>query len=81
MAQPAHSAVFSAWLQPQYPQCLRYNHSLLFVVGRWDTLKDLETLQCGGTAGSLVRDHTTDGLVEYPGWGAKMEGTWKSIGE
>ena len=64
MAQSANRAVLSARLQSQYPQCLRDNNSLDFVIWRWDTLENLESLHSSGTTGGLVGNHATDGLVE-----------------
>lgn len=75
MTQTANSAVLAAGLQTQDTQSLGNDHLLLLVVWGRDTLEDLKSLQGGGTAGSLVRDHAADGLVEDAGWGAEVEGT------
>lgn len=76
MAQTADGAVLATGLQSQDTESLGNNHLLLLVVGGRDTLEDLEALQSSGTAGGLVRNHTTDGLVEDSGGGAEVEGTW-----
>ena len=51
------------------------DHLLDLVLGRGDTLEESEAGQGGGTAGCLVRDHSTDGLVEDPRGSAVVEGT------
>lgn len=78
MRKSADSAVLASWLQSQDAKSLWDNHPLDLVVWCWDTLKDLESLHSGGTAGGLVWDHTTDCLVEDTGWSAEME--WTSSG-
>ena len=70
-----HRAVLATRLQPQHPESLRDNHTLLPVVGRRDTLKQLEALKSCRPAGSLVGDHAADGPVENLGGGAMVEGT------
>lgn len=78
MAQPANRAVLAAGLQSQDAQGLGNDHLLLLVVRGRDTLEDLKALKGGGTTGSLVRDHTADGLVEDARGGAEVEGTTAS---
>lgn len=75
VAQTADGAVLATGLQSQDTESLGNDHLLLLIVGGRDTLEDLEALQSGGTAGGLVRNHTTDGLVEDSGGGAEVEGT------
>lgn len=75
MAQTTDGAVLAAGLQTQDTQSLGDDHLLLLVVGRGDTLEDLQALESGGTAGSLVGDHATDGLVEDARRSAEVEGT------
>lgn len=75
MAQTADGAVLAAGLQSKDTQSLGNDHLLLLVVGRGDTLEDLKALKGGGSAGSLVGHHATDGLVEDAGRGAEVEGT------
>lgn len=77
MAQTADSAVLAAGLQPQNAESLGNHHLLDLVVGRGDTLEDLEALKGGGTAGGLVGDHAADGLVEDTRGSAEVEGTCK----
>ena len=72
VAQPAHRAVFPAGLQAQHSQRLWNHHPLLVIVRRWDTLEGLETGHGGGAAGSLVRDHATDGAPEHLGGSAEV---------
>ena len=75
MGQAADGAELAAGLQAQDAQSLGDDHLLLLVVGGRDTLEDLEALHGGGTAGGLVGDHATDGLVEDAGGSAEVEGT------
>ena len=74
MAQAANGAVLAAGLQSQDPQGLGNNHPLLPVVGRGNTLKQLEAFQSSCSASSLVGDHASDGAVENLGGGAGVEG-------
>lgn len=76
MAETTDGAVLAAGLETEDTQGLGNDHLLLLVVGRGDTLEDLEALQGGGTTGSLVGDHATDGLVEDARGGTEVEGTW-----
>lgn len=75
VAQTADSAVLAAGLQPQNAESLGNHHLLDLVVGRGDTLEDLEALKGGGTAGGLVGDHAADGLVEDTRGSTEVEGT------
>jgi len=75
LAQTSDGAVLPSWLQPQDSQSLRNNHALLGVVWGRNTLEDLEPLKSSLATGSLVGNHTTDGLVENPGGGTEVEGT------
>lgn len=75
VAETADGAVLAAGLQAEDTESLGNDHLLLLVVGGRNTLKDLEALESGGTAGSLVGDHATDGLVEDAGGSAEVEGT------
>lgn len=77
VAQTADSAVLAAGLQPQNAESLGNHHLLDLVVGRGDTLEDLEALKGGGTAGGLVGDHAADGLIEDTRGSAEVEGTCK----
>lgn len=79
MAQATNGAVLATGLQAQNAQSLGNNHLLLGVVGRGNTLKDLEALEGGSTAGGLVGHHAADGLVEDAGRGAEVEGTWTRL--
>ena len=69
-----HRAVLATRLQPQHPESLRDNHTLLPVVGRRNALKQLEALKSCRAASSLVGDHTADGPVENLGRCAVVEG-------
>ena len=75
MAQSSDTAPLPPRLQPQYPQRLRHDDSLLLVIWWWDTLKDLEALHGRGTALRLVWYHASDGLVEDSGGGPVVERT------
>ena len=78
MAETADGAVLAAGLQAEHTQSLGNDHLLLLVVRRGDTLEDLQALESGGTAGSLVGDHATDSLVEDARGSAEVEGTTAS---
>lgn len=78
VAETTDSAVLAAGLQPQDTEGLGNDDALLLVVGGRDTLEGLETLHSGVTAGSLVRDHATDGAPEHLGGSAEVEGTTTS---
>lgn len=75
VGKTADSAVLASGLESEDTEGLGDNHALDLVVWGWDTLEDLKPLHGGSTTGSLVWDHTTDGLVEDAGWGAEVEGT------
>ena len=68
-------AVLATRLQPQYPESLRDNHALLLIVGRRDTLEQLEALKSSRTAGCLVGNHATDRSVKDLGRGTVVEGS------
>lgn len=76
VGETANGAELAAGLQSQDTESLGDYHLLLLVVGRGNTLEDLEALKSGGTASSLVGDHATDGLVEDTRRGAEVEGTY-----
>ena len=78
VAQAADGAVLATGLQAEDTEGLGNDHLLLLVVGRGNTLEDLEALESGGTTGSLVGNHATDGLVEDAGGSAEVEGTTTS---
>lgn len=67
-------AVLAAGLQPEHTESFGNNHPLLPVVGRGDTLKELEALKSSRTASCLVGNHTADGPVEDLRWCAVVEG-------
>lgn len=75
VAETADSAVLAAGLESEDSQSLGNNDLLLLVVGRGDTLEDLEALKSGGTTGGLVGDHASDGLVEDSRGGTEVERT------
>jgi hypothetical protein len=78
VAETTDSAVLAARLEPQNTEGLGNNDALLLVVGRGDTLEGLKTLHSSVTAGSLVRDHATDGAPEHLRGSAEVEGTTTS---
>jgi len=75
VGQTADSAELAAGLESENAESLGNDDLLGLVVGRGDTLEDLKALESGGTTGSLVGDHATDGLVEDSGRSAEVEGT------
>lgn len=75
VGQTTNSAELAAGLETEDTESLGNDDLLGLVVGRGDTLEDLKALESGGTAGSLVGDHTTDGLVEDSGRSTEVEGT------
>jgi len=76
VTETTDSAVLAAGLEPQNPQGLGNNDTLLLVVGSGNTLERLQALHGGLTAGGLVRNHAADGSPEHLGGGAEVEGTW-----
>lgn len=74
MAQPPDGAVLPSWFQPQDPQGLRNDKTLLGIIRGRDTLKDLEAFESGLTTRGLVGNHTANGLVEDAGRGAEVKG-------
>ncbi|KAI6776373.1 hypothetical protein HG530_000318 [Fusarium avenaceum] len=74
--QTTDSAELAAGLESENAESLGNDDLLGLVVGRGDTLEDLKALESGGTTSSLVRHHTTDGLVEDSGGSAEVEGTY-----
>lgn len=81
MAQTTNGAVLAAGLESENTESLGDDHLLLLVVGRGDTLKDLEALEGGGTTGGLVGDHATDGLVEDSGRSTEVERTCLGVND
>lgn len=75
MSETANGAVLASGLQAEDTESLGDDDTLLLVIGRRDTLESLEALHGGGTAGGLVRDHTTDSSPEHLGGSAEVEGT------
>jgi len=75
VGQTADSAELAAGLESENAESLGNDDLLGLVVRRGDTLEDLKALESSGTTGSLVGDHTTDGLVEDSGRSAEVEGT------
>ena len=76
VAESADGAVLAAGLEAEDTEGLGDDHALLVVVRRRDTIEGLQALQSGGTTGSLVRDHTTDGAPEHLGGSAVVPGTY-----
>ena len=68
-----HGTVFPPWLQPQDPQSLRHDHSLLLIIKRGDTFKELQTFEGSSAASGLMRYHASDGTEENLGRSAVME--------
>lgn len=78
MTQSSNCAVLSAGFQSQNAESLGNNHSLLLVVWWWDTFEDLETLHSSSTSGSLVWNHSSNGLVKNLARGTEVE--WTAAG-
>lgn len=78
VAETADGAVLATGAQTQDTESLGNNNALLAVVGRGNTLEDLQALHGGGTTGSLVGNHAADSLVEDAGRSAEVEGTTAS---
>lgn len=76
--QTTDSAELAAGLETENTESLGNDDLLGLVVGRGDTLEDLEALESSGTTGGLVGDHATDSLVENSGGSAEVEGTTAS---
>jgi hypothetical protein len=75
VAETANGAVLATGAETQDTESLGNNDTLLLVVGRGDTLEDLEALHSGGTTSGLVGNHAADGLVKDAGRSAEVEGT------
>ena len=78
MAETANGAVLAAGAQTQDTESLGDNDTLLLVVGRGNTLEDLQALKGSSTTGGLVGNHAADSLVEDAGGSAEVEGTTTS---
>jgi hypothetical protein len=76
VGQTTDSAELAAGLKTENTESLGNDDLLGLVVGRGNTLEDLKALESGGTTGSLVGDHATDGLVEDSGRSTEVEGTY-----
>jgi len=74
MRQTLNSTELPPRLQPQNPQRLRHNHTLLPVIWRGNTLKEFEALKSCRAASSLVGHHTTDSTEKDLGRSSVMEG-------
>ena len=70
-----YCAIFASRLQPQYPQRIRYYHTLLLIVWWRHPFEKFEAFEGSGTPGCLVWNHTPDGPVKNLGRCAVMEGT------
>jgi len=70
-----YCAILASRLQPQYPQRIRYYHTLLLIVWWRHPFEKFEAFEGCGTPGCLVWDHTPDGPVKNLGRCAVMEGT------
>jgi len=81
VAESADGAVLAAGLEAEDTEGLGNDHALLVVVRRRDTIEGLQALQSGGTTGSLVRDHTTDGAPEHLGGSAVVPGTYVQVSD
>ena len=75
VGQTTDSAELAAGLESENAESLGNDDLLGLVVGRGDTLEDLEALESSSTTGGLVGDHATDSLVEDSGGSAEVEGT------
>ena len=74
MAETADGAVLAAGAEAEDTQSLGNDNALLLVVGRGDTLEELEAFESSSTTGSLVGDHSADCPVEDLGGGTVVEG-------
>jgi len=78
MAQTTNSAVLAAGLQSENSKGLRNNDSLLLIIRRRNTFKDLQSLHGSGTTGGLVGNHATYSLVEDTRGSSEVERTSSS---
>lgn len=81
MAESADGAVLAAGLEAEDTKGLGNDHALLVVVRRRNTIEGLQALKSGGTTGSLVRDHATDGAPEHLGGSAVVPGTYVQVSD
>ena len=78
VAESADGAVLAAGLEAEDTEGLGDDHALLVVVWGRNTIEGLQALKSGGTTGSLVRDHTTNGAPEHLAGSTEVEGTTTS---
>lgn len=81
VAESADGAVLAAGLEAEDTEGLGDDHALLVVVRGRNTVESLQTLHSGGTTGSLVRDHATDGAPEHLRRSAVVPGTWIRVSD
>lgn len=60
----SHAAELSMCLHSQDFEGLRDNHSLLLVIGEWNSFEYLQSAHGCGTSWSLVRGHASENLPE-----------------
>jgi hypothetical protein len=75
VGKTAQNGVLAVGGKTKNAKSLRNDDSLDLVVRRGDTLENLQVGKSGGTTGSLVGKHTTDGSPENLAGGAEVEGT------
>lgn len=81
VAESADGAVLAAGLEAEDTEGLGDDHALLVVVRWGNTIEGLQALKSGGTTGSLVRDHATDGAPEHLGGSAVVPGTYVQVSD
>ena len=64
-----------SWLQPQNPEGTWNHHPLLLIVGRGNSLKDLQPIECLCASLGFVRDHSSDCPPEYPAGSTEVIGS------
>merc|ERR1711982_197819 len=60
----SHAAEISMGFHSEDFEGLRDNHSLLLVIGEWDSFENFQSRHGSGTSGGLVRSHASDHLPQ-----------------
>lgn len=68
LGEVSHGAEVSVGFHSEDFEGLRDNHSLLLVIGEWDSFENFQSRHGSGTSGGLVRGHASDHLPQDARW-------------